>query len=93
MESNWRFNVAKAGLNNWGINSMEFNSRITLAAELVSPIPIIGGHYRWVIQFFGSSRWMYYLTTGCVPGSVIDFSFAGFDAKPFHPPFPVIADS
>jgi hypothetical protein len=86
-------NVAIAGLNNWGLNVIEYGQRIPLCAELVTPIVMGPRVYKWVAQVFAGGGWYYYLTTGCGPGTVLDFLFVAFDARPFRPPYPVKPDS
>jgi len=93
LESDWRLNVALIGLSNWGINSAESGERIAYAAQLISPIPGPGFPLPYLIQLKIGGVYYYYATTGFVPGSVPWFSFAGFGAYPFDPPYPVYPDN
>ena len=93
MESEWRNNVWRIGLNNWGINASEYPGRIYYAAELITPLFGPGFFLPWLIQYFDGSQYLYYATNGFSGTNVPWFQFVDFDAKPFRPPYPVVPDS
>lgn len=92
MESSWRLGVADAGLQDWGIGVNEQNERIPLCARLITPLLGPAGLEYWVCQYFAANQWFYFTTTGFVQGSIPWFSFQGYGARPFDPPFPVYPD-
>jgi len=61
LESNWRRNVSLTGLSEWGVNLAEHGQRIPYVAEFVTPVPLNGFLWPWMVALHQSGRTDFYL--------------------------------